>query len=63
MNDSDNVSFSQLGQDLWVIETLDYKNKGFFIDIGAADGVKHSNTNLLEKNINGVVYVLRQILL
>ena len=49
MNDSDNVSFSQLGQDLWVIETLDYKNKGFFIDIGAADGVKHSNTNLLEK--------------
>lgn len=56
MDDENISSFSQLGQDLWVIDTLDYKNKGFFIDIGAADGIIHSNTNLLEKKYqwNGI---------
>lgn len=49
-------STSQLGQDLWVIDTLDYKNNGFFIDIGALDGVTHSNTFLLENKYdwNGI---------
>lgn len=45
-------SYSQVGQDLWVLETLNYKNNGFFLDIGAFDGIKFSNSYLLEKNFN-----------
>ena len=53
MVDINNInSTSQLGQDLWVIDTLNYKENGFFIDIGALDGVTHSNTFLLENKYN-----------
>lgn len=45
-------STSQLGQDLWVIDTLNYKENGFFLDIGALDGVTHSNTYMLENRYN-----------
>lgn len=42
-------SFSQLGQDLWVLEQ--YPNtKGYFVDIGCGDGILFSNTYLLELN-------------
>lgn len=45
-------SSSQLGQDLWVINTLNFKKNGYFVDLGALDGLTHSNTALLEKKYN-----------
>jgi FkbM family methyltransferase len=42
--------YSQLGQDKWVLEKLDYKKNGFFIEIGAYDGITLSNTYALEKD-------------
>ena len=43
------MSYSQLGQDLKVIEFYNNKEGGFFIEIGASDGLQLSNTYLLEK--------------
>jgi len=40
--------FSQGNQDKWVSELFDNKSN-FFIDIGALDGIEHSNTYALEK--------------
>lgn len=47
---------SQLGQDKWVLETLNYKKNGYFVDIGAYDGIILSNTYTLEKRYgwNGI---------
>jgi FkbM family methyltransferase len=45
-------SSSQLGQDLWVIDTLNFKNNGYFVDLGALDGLTHSNTLMLENKYN-----------
>lgn len=44
------MSKSQLRQDLNVIEFYNFKKNGFFVDIGASDGISLSNTYLLEKN-------------
>lgn len=41
--------YSQAGQDKWVIEFFEGKQEGFFLDIGAFDGVDISNTYILEK--------------
>ncbi len=44
------TSLSQTGQDYWVYgEVFNQKKNGFFLDIGAHDGVHLSNTYLLEK--------------
>jgi FkbM family methyltransferase len=43
------MSRSQLGQDLEVIKFYNNKEGGFFIEIGASDGLELSNTCLLEK--------------
>tara|TARA_Y100000389_G_scaffold6304_1_gene6064 strand:- start:95 stop:772 length:678 start_codon:yes stop_codon:yes gene_type:complete len=40
--------YSQLNQDLWVVQLLNNKRHGFFIDIGAHDGMNLSNTYMLE---------------
>jgi len=46
------MSFSQLGQDIAVLKFYNNKTDGFFIEIGASDGVEISNTYLLEKDYN-----------
>lgn len=38
--------YSQAGQDVWVLEQI---SNGFFVDVGAHDGVESSNTLALEK--------------
>lgn len=47
------MTHSQFGQDINIIKNI-YKSKknGFFIEAGAFDGVKDSNTFLLEKKFN-----------
>jgi FkbM family methyltransferase len=47
--DDDVIYHSQLGQDLFVLETLKQKKNGFFIEIGAGNGKYLSNTYLLER--------------
>jgi FkbM family methyltransferase len=38
--------YSQLGQDLWVVSRI--AEPGYFVDIGATDGIYNSNSYLLE---------------
>lgn len=45
-------SKSQVGQDLYVLEYFKYKTNGFFVELGASDGITLSNTYLLEKKYN-----------
>jgi hypothetical protein len=42
-------SYSQLGQDLWVLEKYPINN-GYFVDVGFNDGIIINNTYLLELN-------------
>ncbi len=43
------VSHSQMGQDLWVYsEVFDRKRGGYYVDVGAHDGVEFSNTLILD---------------
>lgn len=50
-------SRSQILQDLWVCFELDEKPDGFFVEFGATNGLKNSNTWLLEKELgwNGIL--------
>lgn len=41
---------SAFGQDRWVLDTLGGLTGGFFLDTGAADGVRGSNTLILERD-------------
>ncbi len=43
------MSYSQLKQDIWVLNKLNHKKNGFFVEAGACDGLYLSNTLLLEK--------------
>lgn len=43
------LSTSQLKQDLFVLAHLDFKNHGYFVEFGATNGVKNSNSLVLEK--------------
>lgn len=45
-------SFSQLGQESWILEETNFKSGGFFVEAGACDGIQGSNTFLLEKKHN-----------
>ena len=42
-------TYSQLEQDLNVLKYLDHKRNGYFLEVGAANGINLSNTYLLEK--------------
>jgi len=46
------MSYSQLQQDLNVVKFYNGKKDGFFIEIGANDGITLSNTYLLEQKYN-----------
>jgi len=45
-------SYSLTGVDLFVCLKLKYKQNGYFVEFGAGDGIKASNTYLLEQNFN-----------
>jgi FkbM family methyltransferase len=49
-----NKFYSQVGQDKWVCEYFNYKRDGYFLDIGAADGIDLSNTYYLEKELGWI---------
>jgi len=44
------TSIAQLNQDIKVLEFYKNKKNGYFVDIGANDGIRISNTYLLEKD-------------
>lgn len=46
------MNYSQIGQDLEVLKFYNNKKEGYFIEIGASDGIELSNTYLLEKMYN-----------
>jgi FkbM family methyltransferase len=46
------ISYSQIGQDFEVVKFYNNKMNGFFVEIGASDGIKYSNTYVLEKEFN-----------
>ena len=46
------MNYSQIGQDLEVLKFYNKKQNGFFIEIGASDGIDLSNTYLLETQYN-----------
>lgn len=45
-------SKSQLSQDLFVLSQLNFKKNGYFVEIGASDGLWLSNTYLMETEFN-----------
>lgn len=47
-----NDSKSQLSQDIFVLDYLNFKKNGFFVEFGAANGLDLSNTYMLEKQYN-----------
>ena len=48
----DIIYYSQANQDRWVCEILNFKKNGYFVDIGAYDGIQTSNTYTFEKFLN-----------
>lgn len=47
-------SFSQFNQDLLVLDFYNFKRNGYFVEIGAYDGVSISNCLLLEKEYDWI---------
>lgn len=45
-------TLSQLGQEIFVLCHLDFKQNGFFVEFGSCDGMHFSNTHLLENEFN-----------
>ncbi len=50
-------SNSELKQDFFVLNTLNFKKKGYFVEFGSCNGLEFSNTLLLEKEFgwNGIL--------
>lgn len=47
-----NRYYSQLGQDKFIDHYLNFKESGVFIDVGASDGMKYSNSLFFEETRN-----------
>ena len=45
------LSGSQFGQDRWVLSYLGYPRDGYYVDVGAADGVWGSNSYGMDKHL------------
>lgn len=45
-------SYSQFNQDIIVLKSNDFKRDGYFVDLGANDGISGSNSYLLEKEFD-----------
>jgi FkbM family methyltransferase len=45
-------SAAQLLQDIWVLYETDFRSNGFFVEVGASDGIAWSNTLLLERSFD-----------
>ena len=45
-------SKSQILQDMFVLNELNFKRNGFFVEFGATNGVDFSNSHILEKHFN-----------
>lgn len=43
-------SYSQFGEDIQILDFYHRKNFGYYVEIGANDGISNSNTALLEEN-------------
>ncbi|MBC7499249.1 MAG: hypothetical protein H7315_01925 [Herminiimonas sp.] len=52
---------SEFGQDHLVVQLLNGKRDGFFLDTGASDGIDSSNTELLERAFGWRDCVLNRI--
>ena len=50
----ENLKFSksQLGQNLFVLSELNFKQNGYFVEFGATNGIDLSNTYLMENRFN-----------
>lgn len=42
------MSYSQAGQDLWALRCTNWATNGYYVDLGAHDGLQHSNSALLD---------------
>jgi FkbM family methyltransferase len=51
-NENNQKSYSQLGQDLDILKFYNNKRDGYFVEIGAYNGIELSNTYLLETQYN-----------
>ena len=51
------LSQSQYGQEIFALAELDFKREGFFVEIGATNGISFSNTYMLETQYgwNGIL--------
>ena len=49
MTEANCITTATAGQDIWVLNQLNHKRNGYFLEIGAYDGIKYSNTYRLEK--------------
>ena len=43
--------YSQAGQDEWISSLFEFKREGYFLDIGAHNGIDINNTYFLEKEL------------
>ena len=58
IKENDSQYKSQVGQDIIVDHILNKKIKGFFVDVGAHNGVSFSNTYFLRNIVIGEAFVL-----